>query len=91
MKTWSFTFLFALIFTACAWAAAATPNSSAQTENKTGARVRSYPGGRDEEDLRVQDVLVTPTARIDRKSLDSKVIKETNGKSDEDDDQPVEE
>jgi hypothetical protein len=36
---------------------------------------KSYPGGRDEEDIRVQDVLRTPTVVVDRNMIQKKVLK----------------
>lgn len=37
--------------------------------------LRNYPGGRDEEDLKVQEAIVNPSAKIDRRSIEGKVLK----------------
>lgn len=39
------------------------------------ARKRLYPGGRDEEDLKVQQTLIPPTRRLDVKGLQAQVLK----------------
>jgi hypothetical protein len=38
------------------------------------ATARQYPGGADEQDLKVQPKLVPPAAKLDRRTLDQKVL-----------------
>lgn len=40
----------------------------------TAASARQYPGGADEQDLKVQPQLTPPTAKIDRRTMDQRVL-----------------
>jgi hypothetical protein len=53
------------------------------TSASAGNQKRAYPGGRDEEDLKVQESLPTPTALADRRSIEQKVLKNYFKKADE--------
>lgn len=48
--------------------------SAAEKVNPSN-QTRQYPGGRDEEDLKVQEELRTPTATLDRRTIEQKVLK----------------
>ena len=50
-----------------------TPTAEARSQR--GAE-RAYPGGPDEEDLQVQSELVEPTARMDRRTLERRILDE---------------
>lgn len=51
------------------------------------SKTRGYPGGTDEEDLRVQPQLVVPVRRLDAKGIQAQVLK-TNGRSEVIEDAP---
>jgi len=51
---------------------------------------RNYPGGRDEEDLKVQENLVAPTVKIDRRMIESKVLKTSSKKVNSDEPEATE-
>jgi hypothetical protein len=77
MKFW---FILLCIFvTPLSWGAETIrAPAAASAEIVTPAAVhqnRNYPGGRDDEDLKVQETLVTPTVKIDRRTIESKVLK----------------
>jgi hypothetical protein len=64
-----------------------TPFSFAEEEKddavSTVSQKRAYPGGRDEEELKVQESLPTPTTLADRRSIEQKVLKNYFKKADE--------
>lgn len=55
--------------------AAARPRETVSAPNLAAKNGRNYPGGRDEEDLKVQESLPVPTAKIDRRAIEAKVLK----------------
>ncbi len=89
--------MFALIVTlfvlpiSKSWAQAPMPivqNAPAgqQQVNKRSAIRLSYPGGQDEDDLKVQSQLFVPTATLDRRALNAKVVKNAKSNSGDEDD-----
>lgn len=73
------------------WAQAPMPvvqNTTAaqQQANKKPAIRLSYPGGQDEDDLKVQSQLFVPTATLDRRTLNAKVVKNAKNNSGDEDD-----
>ena len=61
-------------------------SSSVQDSNQRPAIRNTYAGGQDEDDLRVQKQLFVPTAILDRRTLNLKVVKNArSGSADVDD------
>src|SRR5580700_9396534 len=56
-------------------APAAVSNAKATVNSATTPLSRNYPGGRDEDDLKVQEALVPPTVKTDRHQVEAKVLK----------------
>jgi hypothetical protein len=78
----AFSVLILLVSVSC-WAQAEVPTLD---DNKTVTAIKKdkpYPGGRDEDDLKVQETLTPPTAVIDRHSIDVKVLKNYFKKADQ--------
>lgn len=59
-----------LIFTFAIMGSSLTMAADAQAP----ASARQYPGGADEQDLKVQPELKPPTAKTDRRTMDQKVL-----------------
>jgi hypothetical protein len=45
------------------------------TTSSASQKLRAYPGGKDEEDLKAQEELKSPTTLVDRRSVELKVLK----------------
>ncbi len=77
------------------WAIGSTPSSSVQPAASSSSEQaprqkpairNTYAGGQDEDDLRVQKQLFVPTAILDRRTLNLKVVKNArSGSADVDD------
>lgn len=66
--------------------AAARAPASAVTElsnSSTQKRLKAYPGGADEDEIKVQTELKPPTLTVDRRSIEHRVLKTYFKKSDE--------
>ncbi len=55
--------------------ATSTIASGTNTGSANAKNLRNYPGGRDEEDLKVQESIVNPAAKLDRRTIEGKVLK----------------
>lgn len=64
MKKWVWSVLFALVIVAL----------SAKVIAAETKKLRDYPGGADEEDIKVQAELPTPPLKVDRKSIEQKAL-----------------
>lgn len=67
--------LCALVFVSFSGVLASATPSGVVDEAHERAMKRQYPGGSDEEDLKVQDELVQPKKKYDEKSIEAEVVK----------------
>lgn len=75
----SFAFILAFLF---AYHLMLSSVRADEKKSESSKKLREYAGGRDEEDLKVQDEIRTPTLTADRRSLEQRVLKSYLKKSD---------
>jgi hypothetical protein len=73
LQLWTFAFLFVLSTTAFG---ATSSEITAKTSEL--AQKRAYPGGLDEEDLKVQEQLPEAVRKIDRRSVTNQIFKDNS-------------